>query len=87
MVTDRYIFDCEVYPYDWVFVFKHKITKEYTVIHNDFEAMVQFLKDHPVLFGGFNNKHYDQFIKKAVLCGMTPEQIKEINDYIVVEGH
>lgn len=86
-MNNRYIFDCEVYPYDWVFVFKHKITKEYTVIHNDYEAMVQFLKDNPVLFGGFNNKHYDQFIKKAVLCGLSPEQIKEINDYIVVEGH
>ena len=35
--------------------------------------------------GGFNNKHYDNFILKGVMCGLTPEQIKEINDLIIVE--
>ena len=39
MIDDRYIFDCEVFAFDWLFVFKHKTTKEYTVIHNDNEAV------------------------------------------------
>lgn len=86
MIDDRYIFDCEVFAFDWLFVFKHKATKEYTVIHNDNEAVRQFMEQEPLL-GGFNNKHYDQFILKAVLCDYTPEQVKAVNDFIIVQGH
>ena len=86
MIDDRYIFDCEVFAFDWLFVFKHKTTKEYTVIHNDNEAVRQFMEQEPLL-GGFNNKHYDQFILKAVLCDYTPEQVKAVNDFIIVQGH
>lgn len=39
------------------------------------------------LLAGFNNKHYDQFILKAVLSGFTPEEIKAVNDFIIVGGH
>lgn len=86
IITDRYIVDCEVFAYDWLFIFKHKVTKDRTIIWNDNDAVEEFMRQSPLL-AGFNNKHYDQFILKAVLCGMTPEQIKEINDYIIVEGH
>lgn len=85
-LNNLYIFDCEVFAHDWLFVFKDKQTKEYTVIHNDNDAVKQFMNADPLL-GGFNNKHYDQFILKAVLCDFTPEQIKAVNDYIIVEGH
>ncbi len=86
MIDELFIFDCEVFAYDWLFVFKHKATGEYTVIHNDNEAVMQFMKQEPLL-AGFNNKHYDQFILKAVLSDMTPEEIKAVNDYIIVGGH
>lgn len=85
-LNNLYIFDCEVFAHDWLFVFKDKQTKEYTIIHNDNDAVKQFMNADPLL-GGFNNKHYDQFILKAVLCDFTPEQIKAVNDYIIVEGH
>lgn len=78
------IFDCEVFAYDWFFVFKDLETKEYTIIHNDNEAVIEFMKINPLL-GGFNNKHYDQFILKAVLADATPHQIKQVNDYIIKE--
>lgn len=78
------IFDCEVFAYDWFFVFKDLETKEYTVIHNDNDAVIEFMKTNPLL-GGFNNKHYDQFILKAVLADATPQQIKQVNDYIIEE--
>lgn len=78
-----YIFDCEVFAHDWLFVFKEIATGEYTVIHNDNDAVVAFMERNPFL-GGFNNKHYDNFILKGVMCGLTPEQIKEINDLIIV---
>ena len=62
-----FIFDCEVFAYDWLFVFKDVETGEYTIIHNDNEAVKQFMARSPIL-GGFNNKHYDNHILKAVLC-------------------
>lgn len=77
-----YIFDCEVFKYDWLFVFKELETENYTVIHNDYEEIKAFMDNKPVLVG-FNNKHYDQFILKAVLEGATPEEIKNVNDYII----
>ncbi len=80
-----YIFDCEVFAYDWLFVFKEIATGEYTVIHNDNEAVLAFMEREPFL-GGFNNKHYDDHILKAVMTGASPEDIKRINDLIIVEG-
>lgn len=84
MENDIFIFDCEVFAHDWLFVFKEIATGEYTVIHNDNDAVVAFMERNPFL-GGFNNKHYDNFILKGVMYGLTPEQIKEINDLIIVE--
>lgn len=84
LTEEIYIFDCEVFAHDWLFVFKEIATGEYTVIHNDNDAVVAFMERNPFL-GGFNNKHYDNFILKGVMCGLTPEQIKEINDLIIVE--
>lgn len=84
MENDIFIFDCEVFAHDWLFVFKEIATGEYTVIHNDNDAVVAFMERNPFP-GGFNNKHYDNFILKGVMCGLTPEQIKEINDLIIVE--
>lgn len=80
-----FIFDCEVFAYDWLFVFKDVDNGDYTIIHNDNEAVKDFMKTSPLL-AGFNNKHYDQFILKAVCSDATPEQVKEVNDYVIVHG-
>ena len=80
-----YIFDCEVFAYDWLFVFKNVDGGQYTVIHNDNDAIREFMDTDPLL-AGFNNKHYDQFILKAVLAGATPEEVKEVNDFIIRDG-
>lgn len=85
LVENTWIFDCEVFAHDWLFVFKNLVTEEYTIIHNDNEAITAFMENDPFL-GGFNNKHYDNHILKAVLIGCTPEEIKEINDLIIVNG-
>lgn len=83
MVEGTYIFDCEVFAHDWLFVFKEVATGKYTVIWNDNDEVLAFMERNPYL-GGFNNKHYDNHILKAVMCGFTPEQVKEINDLIIV---
>lgn len=85
LLDNLFIFDCEVFAYDWVFVFKDRATRERTIVHNDNEAVMEFMRNSPLLVG-FNNKNYDQFILKAVLVGMSPEEIKRVNDLIIVEG-
>lgn len=59
MVEGTYIFDCEVFAHDWLFVFKEVATGEYTVIWNDNDEVLAFMERNPYL-GGFNNKHYDK---------------------------
>lgn len=75
MGDNIYIFDCEVFAHDWLFVFKEIATGEYTVIHNDNDAVVAFMERDPFL-GGFNNKHYDNFILKAEIPAPNPETAK-----------
>lgn len=82
-VDNLYIFDCEVFAYDWIFVFKDVITGEYIVIHNDNDALTAFMEEKP-LIAGFNNKHYDNHILKSILIGSDPETVKEVNDSIIV---
>lgn len=84
MVPNTYIFDCEVFAHDWLFVFKEVATGRYTVIHNDNDAVLAFMEQEPYL-GGFNNKHYDNHILKAVMIGADPETVKQVNDLIIVE--
>ena len=84
MVEGSYIFDCEVFAHDWLFVFKELATGEYTVIHNDNDAVLAFMEREPFL-GGFNNKHYDNHILKAVMVGADPETVKQVNDAIILE--
>lgn len=81
-----YIFDCEVFAHDWLFVFKEQETGEYTVIHNDNDAVEAFMAVKRPLLCGFNNKHYDNHILKAVIAGFTPEEVKTINDAIIQGG-
>lgn len=82
---EPFIFDCEVFAYDWLFVFKNKVTGEYTIIHNDNDAIWQFLREQPLLCG-FNNKAYDNFILKAVAADCTPQEVKALSDYLIDGG-
>lgn len=81
-----HIFDYEVFAYDWLLIAKEVGTDNYTVVHNDNEAVKAFMEEYEPLLGGFNNKHYDQFIHKAVLMDASPQEIKKVNDYIITEG-
>lgn len=78
-------YDVECFKYDWVVVFKDKESGTYTAIHNDNEALKMSLSDDAI-YVGFNSKHYDQFIIKAIVAGFTPAEIKQVNDYIIGGG-
>lgn len=80
-----FIYDVEVFRYDWLIVFKDHESSEYTVIHNDNEAVKNFLDDDAIYFS-FNGKFYDQYIVKAICAGASPEELKELNDFIIGGG-
>lgn len=77
------LFDFEVFLHEWLVVFKEP-SKDHTVIINDYEKLKGFFYEHQNdIFVGFNNKHYDDYILKAVLSDISP---KAVNDFIIVEG-
>lgn len=78
-------YDCEVFAYDWLVTLKDKETGVYTCIWNDNEALKMALSDD-CIYVGFNSKHYDQYIIKAIDAGFAPEEIKKVNDYIIAGG-
>ena len=76
------IYDCEVFAHDWLVVFKNYETKDFTVIHND-NAALQACIDDDTVYCGFNSKGYDQYIIKAIYAGFSPEEVKQVNDWII----
>ena len=78
-------YDCEVFAYDWLVSFKDKETGQRTRIWNDNEALKMALSEDGI-YVGFNSKHYDQFIIKAIAAGFTPQEIKQVNDFIIGGG-
>lgn len=79
------VYDVEVFSDDWLVIFKDIETKQYTVIHNDIDELKVSLSEE-CIYVGFNSKHYDQFIIKAIWSDFTPREVKEVNDYIISGG-
>lgn len=76
------LYDWEVFSHDWLVVFKEP-SKEHTVIYNDVDELKGFFNQHKNdIFVGFNNRHYDDYIMKAVLSDMNP---KVVNDWIITD--
>lgn len=78
--------DTEVFAYDYLAVFYDVSRNHWTVLPNDPVGIHRFLSQTDCIFVGFNVKHYDQFILRAIATGASPEQVKEINDFIIVLG-
>lgn len=78
-------YDCEVFAYDWLVVLKDKETGHRTRVWNDNEVLRMALSDD-CIYVGFNSKHYDQFIVKGIAADFTPQEIKQVNDFIIGGG-
>lgn len=77
-------YDFEVFAHDWLVVFIDPATREENVIVNDREGLESFYNNHKEdIWVGYNSRHYDQYILKAILSGLNP---KELNDWIIVKG-
>lgn len=81
-------YDFEVTAFDWLLVLKKYRTRERVVFHNSLPNDIQNFIDtnNPILMG-YNNNGYDKFILKGILNGYTPEEVKDINDYIIDGGN
>ncbi len=79
------VVDIEVFKYDWIAVFLDTTSGEFRVFHNDNAAVKDYMNQPGQIFCGYNNKHYDNHILKAICCGAPPELVKQINDFIIVE--
>lgn len=82
-----YIFDYEVFAYDFILVAKPVGGIDYTVIHNDNDAVREFFDEDNLIVAGFNNKRYDNFITKAIFNNADNQELKLLNDYIISGGN
>lgn len=82
-----YIYDIEVFSDDWIVVArKPEKGSPYTVIHNDNYHLREFLSNIPDIIGGFNNKHYDDYVIMVMLNGGSNVEVKRCNDFIINGG-
>lgn len=80
-----YTYDSEVFAHDNIVIFKDKETGEYFIFHNDNLGVKEFINDNAI-YCGFNSKGYDQYIIKAICAGFSPEEVKQVNDWIIGGG-
>lgn len=75
--------DFEVFKEDWLCVIINPQRRTETVIVNDVDKLNEYYQQYRnEIFVGFNIRHYDQYIFKALLLGFNP---KDVNDWIIVK--
>lgn len=81
-----YIYDIEVTSDDWIAVFRNpEFENNHIVIHNDNYRLRAFLEQPDIIIGGFNNKHYDDWVIMTMLNGGSNLEVKKHNDFIIKE--
>ncbi len=64
--VETFLFDFEVFRYDWIVDFKSVKYGVHYTIHNSKRELEEFVKRGNLLFGGFNCKHYDMTGQRSV---------------------
>lgn len=78
------IYDIEVFSDDWIVIFKRPEDGfDHIVIHNDNAHLRDFLSQPDIVIGGFNNKHYDDWVLMTMLLGGSNVEVKRHNDFII----
>lgn len=71
-------YDFEVFRHDWLVVIINPVTKTEKVIVNDVKKLQRYYERHKNdIWVGFNSRHYDQYILKALLCGFDAWEMNE----------
>lgn len=75
--------DFECFAKDWLCVILDPDRQVETVIANDQQKLIDYYETYKnEIFVGYNIRHYDQYIMRAIICGLDP---KKMNDWIIVE--
>lgn len=82
-----YIYDIECFSNDWIVVFRSPDSDHHIVIHNDNYHLKEFLSQDNIVIGGFNNKHYDDWIVMTMLLGGSNVEVKKHSDHIINGGN
>lgn len=84
---NTYIYDIEVFSDDWIVDFSRpELDAPHITIHNDNARLRAFLDQLDIILGGFNNKHYDDYVVMVMLAGGSNIEVKRANDYIIGGG-
>ena len=71
-------YDFEVYPKLWTVTIINPMTGEETAIVNDVRKLKQHYEAHKnEIYVGFNSRHYDDWIFKALLCGFSAWEMNQ----------
>ena len=57
------------------------------MIHNDNTRLRDFLSQPDIIIGGFNNKHYDNWVVLTMIQGGSNIEVKRHNDFIIGGGN
>lgn len=84
---NRWIYDIEVFAHDWLVVFRRVDDDHHHIIHNNNYQLREFFMAHSGdVFGGFNNRHYDDWVILTMLSGGDNATVKAHNDFIIEQG-
>lgn len=70
-----WIYDFEVFKYDWIVTFKNNDTNEMHTFHNNVADLINFYNNeikYKAILVGYNNRHYDDYILHALLNNINP---------------
>ena len=71
-------YDFECFRHDWLVVLINPVTHEEKVIVNDVKKLQRYYEKHKNdIWVGYNSRHYDQYILKALLCGFDAWDMNE----------
>ena len=86
-MVNRWIYDIEVFAHDWLVVFRRVDDDHHHIIHNNNYQLREFFMAHSDdVFGGFNNRHYDDWVVLTMLSGGDNATVKAHNDFIIEQG-
>ncbi len=82
-----YIYDIEVFSDNWIVVFRNPESDNHIVIHNDNARLRSFLDQPDIIIGGFNNKHFDNWVLLTMIQGGSNVEVKRHSDFIINGGN
>ena len=84
---DLFIVDIEVFSDNWLFKARRpEEGSSFITIWDDNYQLREWFNNVPDIIGGFNNKHYDDYVIMVMLNGGSNVEVKRCNDFIIDGG-